>query len=158
MSAAGTGGKKVRGRKHHLVVDTVGFLLAVVVHAADVNDREGADWVLGRAAHHWPSLELVWADQGYTGAELADGLHGQYGIRLEIVRQVDGQQGFVVLPRRWVVERTHAWLGRSRRLSKEYEHWPEYTETVIYLASLHGLLQRLAPDPSKPQPYAEFAA
>ena len=140
------------------MVDTVGFLLAVVVHAADVNDREGADWVLGRAAHHWPSLELVWADQGYIGAELADGLRGQYGIRLEIVRQVHGQQGFVVLPRRWVVERTHAWLGRSRRLSKEYEHWPEYTETVIYLASLHGLLQRLAPDPSKPQPYAEFAA
>lgn len=140
------------------MVDTEGLLLAVVVHAADVNDREGADWVLQRAAHPWPTLELVWADQGYTGAELADALHAHYGLRLEIVRHVDGQQGFVVLPRRWVVERTHAWLGRSRRLAKEYEHWPEYTETIIYLASLHGLLQRLAPDPTRSVPYAESAA
>lgn len=140
------------------MVDTEGFLLAVVVHAADVNDREGARWVLQRATHHWPTLQLVWADQGYTGAELADALREKYGITLEIVRHVADQVGFVVLPRRWVVERTHAWLGRSRRLSKEYERWPEYTETVIYLASLHGLLHRLAPDPTRPQPYADSAA
>ncbi len=148
----------MQGRKRHLVVDTEGFLLAVVVHAADVKDREGADWVLRRAAYHWPTLELVWADQGYTGAALANAVRQQYHLRLDIVRHRDGQQGFEVLPRRWVVERTHAWLGRNRRLSKEYEHWPDNTESVIYLASLHHLLQRLAPDPTQPTPYADRAA
>ncbi len=152
------GEKKVQGRKRHLVVDTQGFLLAVVVSAADENDREGARWVLRRVHHHWPTVTWVWADQGYTGADLADALQQAYGITLDIVRHAEDQVGFVVLPRRWVVERTHAWLGRSRRLSKEYEREVEYTETVIYLASLHHLLRRLAPDPHAPRPYTKRAA
>jgi transposase len=141
-----------------VVVDTQGFLLAVVVTAADEDDRDGARWVLRRAHHYWPSVQHVWADQGYTGADLADALRQAYGLRLEIVRHAEDQVGFVVLPRRWVVERTHAWLGRRRRLSKEYEREVEYTETVIYLASLHHLLRRLAPDPHAPRPYTARAA
>jgi putative transposase len=89
---------------------------------------------------------------------LAAALQQTHGLRLEIVRHAADQVGFVVLPRRWVVERTQAWLGRSRRLSKEYEREVEYTETVIYLASLHHLLRRLAPDPHAPRPYTKRAA
>jgi len=152
------GGEKVRGRKRHLVVDTQGFLLAVGVSAADEDDRDGARWVLRRVPHHWPTVQHVWADQGYTGADLADALRQADGLRLDIVRHAEDQVGFVVLPRRWVVERTHAWLGRNRRLSKEYEREGEYTATLIYLASLHHLLRRLAPDPNAPRPYAARAA
>jgi len=130
----------------------------VVVHAADVDEREGARWVLRRACHHWPTLQHLWADQGYTGAEFAAWLRQQHGLTLEIVRHAEDQVGFVVLPRRWVVERTLAWLGRSRRLSKEYEREVEYTETVIYLAALHHLLRRLAPAPNAPRPYTTRAA
>jgi putative transposase len=148
----------VCGRKRHILVDTEGHLLAVVVHAADVGEREGARWVLRVTQRWWRRLQQLWADQGYTGDELAAWLRAEYGIELEIVGKPVDQAGFVVLPRRWVVERTLAWLGRSRRLSKEYEHWPEYTETVIYLASLHFLLKRLAPARRLERPYTRRAA
>jgi putative transposase len=138
-------------------VDTLGHLLAVLVHAADVNDREGARWLLYVSRRWWRTLQKLWADQGYTG-ELGPWLREQYGIELEIVSRAPDQVGFVVVPRRWVVERTFAWLGRSRRLSKEYEHWPEYSETVIYLASIQVLLQRLAPDLTRERPYTRSVA
>jgi putative transposase len=138
-------------------VDTLGHLLAVLVHAADVNDREGARWLLYVSRRWWRTLQKLWADQGYTG-DLATWLREQYGIELEIVSRAPDQVGFVVVPRRWVVERTFAWLGRSRRLSKEYEHWPEYSETVIYLASIQFLLQRLAPDLTRERPYTQRVA
>ena len=126
-------------------MDTHGHLLVVVVHAADVGEREGARWVLQVTQRWWWQLVKLWADPGYTGADLAEWLRTEYGIALEKVTRAPEQKGFVLLPRRWVVARTLAWLGRSRRLSKEDEHWPEYSETVIYLASLHFLLKRLAP-------------
>ena len=151
------GGKKVQGRKRHYLVDTEGNLLAVLVHEADVNDREGARWLLVRAYGPWRSLQKLWADQGYTG-DLAEWLRAEYGIDLEIVTKAADQQGFVVLPRRWVVERTIGWTGRSRRLSKDYEHWPENSESWIYLASIHRLLKRLAPDPMAEPPYVRKAA
>jgi putative transposase len=136
----------------------MGHLLTVVVHAADVGEREGARWVLHVTQRWWHELQKLWADQGYNGDDLAQWLLTEYGIALEVVSRPADQEGFVVLPRRWVVERTLAWLGRSRRLSKEYEHWPEYTESVIYLASLHFLLKRLAPDRTQEPPYARQAA
>ena len=151
-------GSKVRGRKRHILVDTAGHLLAVVVHAADVGEREGARWVLHVTQRWWHALQKLWADQGYSGDDLAQWLLREYGITLEVVSRPADQEGFVVLPRRWVVERTLAWLGRSRRLSKEYEHWPEYSETVIYLASLQLLLKRRAPDRIQKLPYARQAA
>lgn len=151
------GGKKVQGRKRHYLVDTEGHLLAVLVHEADVNDREGARWINIRACGPWQTLQKLWADQGYTG-DLADWLREEYAIDLEIVMKPAEQQGFAVLPRRWVVERSIGWAGRSRRLSKDYEHWPEDSESWIYLASIHLLLKRLAPDPDVEQPYVRKAA
>jgi putative transposase len=151
------GEKKVQGRKRHYLVDTEGHLLAILVHEANVNDREGARWVLVRACGPWQTLQKLWADQGYTG-DLADWVQAEYGINLEIVMKPAEQQGFAVLPRRWVVERTIGWMGRSRRLSKDYEHWPEYSESWIYLASIHLLLKRLAPDPDRELPYAPKVA
>ena len=138
-------------------MDTEGHLLAVLVCEAGVNDREGAQWLLVAARGSWKRLQKLWADQGYTG-DLADWLQAEYGIDLEIVRKAPAQVGFTVLPRRWVVERTIAWLGRSRRLSKDYEHWPEYSESWIYLASIQLLLKRLAPAPHAEQPYRRSAA
>ena len=134
-------------------MDTEGNLLRAVVHAADLADRASALWVIGQTAHHWPTLQKLWADQGYTG-ELGQRVRERYGIDLEIVYKPPEQVGCEVLPRRWVVERSHAWSGRYRRLSKEYEVWPEYTETVIYLASCHRLLQRLYPNPHTEPAYA----
>ncbi len=98
-SGATTEARKVRGRKRHILVDTQGHLLAVLVPAADVNDREGARWLLPVARRYWRTLQKLWADQGYTG-DLADGLRAEYGIELEIVNKAAEQVGFVVLPRR----------------------------------------------------------
>jgi len=114
------GEKKLAGRKRHILVDTEGNLLTVVVHRANMPDRDGAAFVLEDVTQHWPTLQKVWADQAYTG-ELVMDMHQQHGITLEVVAKLADQQGFVVLPRRWVVERTFAWLGRYRRLSKDYE-------------------------------------
>ena len=145
------------GRKRHYLVDTEGHLLAVLVHEADVNDREGARWVLLRAVGPWRTLQKLWADQQYTG-DLADWLRAEYGIDLEVVMTPAEQQGFAVLPRRWVVERTIGWIGRHRRLSKDYEHWPESSESWIYIASIHLLLKRLQPAQDAEPPYVRKAA
>ncbi len=152
-----TGARKVAGRKRHYLVDTEGHLLAVLVHEANVNDREGARWLLVRAHGTWRTLQKLWADQGYTG-DLADWLEAEDGIDLEVVMKPAEQQGFSVLPRRWVVERTIGWISRRRRLSKDYEHWPESSESWIYLASIQLLLKRLQPDPDAECPYVRKAA
>jgi putative transposase len=128
-----------------------------MVHAADVGDREGARWVFAYVAPRWPELQKVWADQNYTG-ELATWLWQQYGIDLEIVVRAADQVGFTVLPRRWVVERSIAWYSRSRRLSKDYEHLAEYSESWVYLASIQFLLRRLCPCSAQERPYARKAA
>jgi transposase len=147
----------VRGRKRHYLVDVEGHLLLVLVGPADEDDREGARWLLRARDRRWPGLELIWADQHYTG-DLGAEARAEYGIRLEIVRKPGEQKGFQVLPRRWVVERTIAWQGRSRRLSKDYEHATEYSESWCYLASIQLLLKRLRPPREAEVPYARKAA
>jgi len=146
------GGKKVQGRKRHYLVDTHGHLLAVLVERADIADRDGARWVFQAIDHHWTALAKVWADQAYNG-DLAEWLRAVYGIDLEVVERAPDQKGFTVLPRRWVVERTIAWLGRNRRLSKDYEHSGAAMETWCYLASISLLLRRLRPNRYAAVPY-----
>ena len=136
-------GKKVKGRKRHLVVDTMGLLLAVVVHTADLQDRDGARLVLTQLQHRFPRLQRLWADAGYAGPKLGDWVRASLPWELAIVRRAEPGAGFQVLPRRWVVERTFAWLGRYRRLSKDYEGLPETSETWIRIAMTDRMLHRL---------------
>jgi len=124
------------------VVDTMGLVLAVAVHAADIQDREGAKLVLARLVGRFPRLALIWADGGYAGKLLAWALVTG-GWVIEIVKKPVGVRTFAVLPKRWIVERTFAWLGRSRRLSKEYEGLPETSEALIRIAMIHFMLKRL---------------
>ncbi|WP_392481047.1 IS5 family transposase [Nostoc sp. C110] len=136
-------GKKINGRKRHILVDTMGLLLIVVVHAASIQDRDGAKLVLNKIRYSFPKLHLIWADAGYAG-KLVDWVRYFIGCVIEIVKRSDDTSGFKVLPRRWVVERTLAWLGRYRRLSKDYEYHPQTSETMIYAAMTHLMLRRLA--------------
>jgi putative transposase len=135
-------GKKVKGRKRHILVDAMGLLLMVVVHAADIQDRDGAKKVLDKAKSCFPRLRLVWADGGYSG-KLIDWVKQVCGWTLEIVKRDKGVKGFQVLPRRWVVERTFGWLGRYRRLSKDYEGLTESSEAMIYAAMIRLMVRRL---------------
>lgn len=134
-------GKKINGTKRHLLVDTLGLLIVIVVHSAAIQDRDGAKLVLPQAADA-PRIELVWADGGYAG-QLVEWTRETCGWKLEIVKRNDDVSGFVVLPRRWVVERTIGWLSGYRRLSKDYEYHARTTESFIHLAMTHLMLQRL---------------
>jgi putative transposase len=135
--------KKVKGRKRHIAADTSGLLLGVAVHAADVQDADGAGDLLKRLKRLYPWLKIVFADSVYDrlAALLACFL---LGLTLIVVRRLAGTEGFVLLPRRWVAERTLGWLGRWRRLSKEYEELPEVSETMVKLAMIRLMLHRLA--------------
>ena len=134
----------MKGRKRHLVVDTFGWILALVVHAADFQDRDGAWLVLARLRGKFPRLKLIWADGGYAG-RLVQATQRLFGWLLEIVERPPETHGFEVQHHRWIVERTFAWLGRYRRLSKDYEAGPESSETMIYLAMTHLMVRRLQP-------------
>jgi putative transposase len=147
----------VLGRKRHLLVDTEGHLLAVLVEPADIADRDAARWLFQAIARRWPDVRRVWADQAYTG-DLAEWLATVYGIELVVVSRPRGTRGFTVLPRRWVVERAIAWLGRNRRLSKDYERTEQAMETWCYLASIALLLRRLRPNSRLEAPYVRKAA
>lgn len=114
----------------------------VVVHAASIQDRDGAKLVLDKVKDRLPRLRLIWADGGYAG-QLVDWVKTACGWVLEIVKRPDDVKGFRVLPRRWVVERTFAWLGKYRRLSKDYESLPETSEALIYTAMIHVMVRRL---------------
>jgi len=122
----------------------MGLLLAVVVHAANIQDRDGAKLVLQRLLGRFPRLERIWADGAYAG-KLVRWARRIGGWRLEVVPRPAQQHTFQILPRRWVVERTFAWLGRCRRLSKDFEALPETTETWIHIAMIHLMLKRLKP-------------
>lgn len=140
------GGKKVKGRKRHIIVDTVGNLLDVVVHAADIQDREGAKLVLDKLTETTrKSLQKLWADGGYSGQPLIDWMRNNFEIVIEVIARDPNAQGFQVLPRRWVVERTFAWLDHYRRLSKDYELRTSSSEAQVYIASIQTMLKRLAP-------------
>ncbi len=138
-------GKKINGRKRHIVVDTVGNLLDVVVHAAGIQDYDGAKAVLEKLTHSVSTLQKLWADGIYKKNGLVDWVWDTLQIVLEIIEREPGQVGFKVLPRRWVVERTFAWLGRYRRLSKDYEKCTKSSEGMVYIASIHTMLKRIAP-------------
>jgi putative transposase len=137
-------GKRVKGRKRHLLVDTLGLLLVVVVTAASVSDQAGAREVLQRLRGTCKKLRKVWVDGTYRGAEWMSWVKEKYRIVLEPVLRTEEQKGFSVLPRRWVVERTLAWLNQFRRLSKDYEELPTTSETFIYMAMTRLMLRRLA--------------
>lgn len=136
-------GKKVKGRKRHILVDTLGLLLIVVVHEASIQDLDGAKLVLTNVTGRLPRLAHIWADGAYAG-ELLQWVKTTCRCALKIVKRSDKHQGFQVLPRRWVVERTFSWLGRSLRLSKDYEYLPESEECWIYAAMIRLMLARLA--------------
>jgi len=145
------GAKKVTGRKRHLVVDTMGLLLAVAVTAASVDDAQGAKEALARVeAEAFPRLRVVWADSKYHNYDLYAWVAAHANYQLEIVSRPAGVKGFVLLPKRWVIERTFAWLGRGRRLSKDYETLTETSEAMIMISTIHLLLKRLAPANNRP--------
>ncbi len=136
-------GKNVNGRKRHLLVDTLGLVLAVVVTAASLSDPAGARLLLGRWGGHCKKLRRIWVDGTYRGT-LLEWAKTRIKAVLQPVLRSDDLKGFVVLPKRWVVERTFAWLGQSRRLNKDYEVLPESSEAMIYVAMTRVMLQRLS--------------
>jgi putative transposase len=141
------GGKKVWGRKRHILVDSLGFLITVVVTAANVDDARAAQDVFAHVrGRDFPRLRVVFADHKYHNYKLYNWLAvHRRPYHLEIVSRPKGETAFKPLPVRWVVERTYAWQGRYRALSKDYEHTPESSATVVRIAAIHHLLQRLRP-------------
>jgi putative transposase len=138
-------GKKVKGRKRHLLVDTLGLLMAVVVHSAGVQDYHGARAVFDRVKGGCPRLGVVWADGIYEKKGLMAYVGSECTWELRVIKRSDGVKGFERLPKRWVVERTFAWLGRYRRLSKDYEALPETSEAMIQMAMIPIMVRRLEP-------------
>jgi putative transposase len=151
------GAKKVNGRKRHLLVDTSGLVMKAKVHPADLADREGARALLERIGEPFPNLQHLWADAGYRGADLRRWITEQLGLSLEIVQRKPRwvwvpndvepdpiPAGFEVIRRRWVVERTFAWILRNRRMSRDYEFLPETGEALIYVTMIRLMLKRLA--------------
>ncbi len=128
-------GKKVSGIKRHVLVDTLGLLLKIMVLTADIQDRDGARTLLEKIKGFLPRLQKIWADGGYAGA-LVDWVQQTCGWILEIVKRSDLVKGFEVLPHRWIVERTFGWFNRARRLSKNYERLTASSEAMVYLAML----------------------
>ena len=142
------GGKKIKGRKRHVSVDTLGLLLVVFVSSAAMDDAVAAPQVLKYLGHAtYPRLEVIWADSKYHNHGLnrwiATESPGNW--RLEVVRRPEGSQGFVLLPKRWVVERTFAWLGRCRRHSKDDERRTDSSESMLRVSAIHLMLKRLKP-------------
>ena len=139
-------GKKIKGRKRHIVVDTMGLLLAVVITGAEVDDARAAPAALASLSDHdFPRLQLLWADQKYHNHELYGWLDRNAHYDLEIVRRPEGTKGFFLLAKRWVVERTFAWLSQCRRLSIDRERTTRSCEAMIRLAMIHLMLNRLCP-------------
>ena len=139
-------GKKTKGRKRHILVDTLGLLLGVYVGAANEQDRDGAKTLLARVVGWYGRLAKIWADGGYAGALVAwvKALRPRGRLHLDIVRRSDDHKGFVVLPKRWLVERTFAWLYKQRRLVRDYEVKVEHSEALLYIAMSGLMLGRLA--------------
>jgi putative transposase len=143
--------KQTSGRKRHIVVDTLGLLLIVIVHSAGIQDRIGGMLTLQRlfdrikrsVYNRWCRLKLIWADGAY--AHIVETVRKQYGWKLEIVRRPVDAKGFQVLPRRWVVERTFGWLGRYRRLARDFEHTVPSSEAMAYVASIRRMLKMASP-------------
>ena len=139
--------KQTPGRKRHIIVDTLGLLLMVLVHSASIQDGRGGHQILQklfdkikRSVHNrWCRLKLIWADGAYVS--IVEETRKQFGWILDIVRRSDKAKGFEVLPHRWIVERTFGWLGRYRRLSRDFEHTVSSSESVVYIASIRRMLK-----------------
>jgi len=137
-------GKKIKGKKRHLRVDTEGLLLCAIVHAADIQDRDGGVLLMATLFGLFPFLRKLYADGGYQGPVFCKALHRVLGrIDVEIVKRSDGARGFEVLPRRWIVERTIGWLGRCRRLAKDWENLNRKALAFLRLASIRLMLRTL---------------
>ncbi len=142
--------KQTPGRKRHLVVDVLGLVLLVVVHSASVQDAVGGyqtlqklfELIKGSVHNRWCRLKLIWADGAYVS--IVKAIRQQFGWVLEIVKRSDAIKGFHILPRRWVVERTFGWLGRYRRLSRDFEHTVSSSEPMVYIASVRRMLKMVA--------------
>jgi putative transposase len=137
-------GKKITGRKRHLAVDTLGLVLAVVVHGASWQDHDGAIFVLSKLEQQFRRLQVVFADSAYGRRGLPDWVRKTFGWILQTVLRPVGVKGFMVLPKRWIVERTFAWLGRYRRHSKDYEKTTASAEAFTYIAMINLMSRRLA--------------
>jgi putative transposase len=148
------GGKKVTGRKRHIVVDSLGLLLAVAVTSAALDEGTHACRVLRKLKpEDYPRLKVLWADSKYHNHALHRWLQQQQvGYRIEVVSRPLGAKGFVLLHRRWVVERTFAWMGRYRRLSKDYDYFTESSESQVQISAVHMMLRRLRPNQDNPAP------
>jgi transposase len=138
------GGKKIRGKKRHVLVDTQGLLLQAIVHAADIQDRDGGVLLMATLFGLHPFLLKLYADGGYQGPQFQGGLRRiMRHVDVEIVKRSDAAQGFTVLPRRWIVERTIAWLNRCRRLAKDWECLNRKALAFLRLASIRLMLRKL---------------
>jgi transposase len=137
-------GKKIKGRKRHILTDTLGLLVGAIVHPANIQDRDGAPPLLASVSSAFPWLRHVFADSAYAGDKLKGALEKLGTWTIEIVKRSDVAKGFVLLPRRWVVERTLAWLNRNRRLAKDFEATIESAVTWLYIASVKLMSRRLA--------------
>ncbi len=135
---------QIKGRKRHIVTDTLGNLGGLLVHPADIQDRDGAAKVLGTIRNLCPWLRHVFADGGYAGNKLRDELSGMGQREIEIIKRSDTAKGFEVLPRRWVVERTFAWLNRCRRLAKDFEASISSATAWVLIAHIRLLTRRIA--------------
>jgi len=138
------GGKKINGRKRHILVDTLGLVMAVVVTTACAADRDGLKKLLRTFGVHRKKLRKIWVDGGYRG-KVIEWVKQRFCYHLEVVLRSDDVKGFIVLPKRWIVERTFAWLNNHRRLSKDYERYPKTSETMIQIAMIRLMLRRLQP-------------
>ena len=146
VPGASTRGKKVKGRKRHLLVDTMGLILVAMITPASMQDRDGAVSLLKEAHREYPTLRQVWADGAYNGGVI-DEIRAETGLSIQIVKRSDGQQGFTVLPRRWVAERTYGWLNKWRLLNKEYERTVESSRADVIHAMTAVMLRRLTSRP-----------
>jgi len=139
--------KQTPGRKRHILVDTLGLLLMVLVHSASIQDANGGyqllqkwfDKIKHSVHNRWCRLKLIWADGAYVS--IVESVRQQFGWKLDIVRRSDQTKGFEILPHRWIVERTFGWLGRYRRLSRDFEHTVSSSEAVVYIASIRRMLK-----------------
>jgi len=144
-------GKKINGRKRHIAVDAIGLLLTVLITAAGVQDRDGAKPLLWNLRKAFPGIKLAWADSGYAG-KLVTWAKTALKLKLQVVKRTELHK-FVVLPRRWVVERTFAWITRSRRMVRDYERLPAHHETIVYWSMIIVMSRRLARHNQSHQPH-----
>jgi transposase len=142
-------GKKTKGRKRHIATDTTGLLLSVAVTSANIQDRDGAHRLLADLRARFSTITMVWADGGYAG-RLVVWAATVLSLVVQIVKRTDDAKGFVLLPRRWVVERTFGWLSKHRRTIRDYERLPQNHEAIVYIAMTRTMLKRLAKQTNQP--------